>query len=390
MLVSTCTACSEPSCRSDEILVGMVCKRTRASDGGRADAAGDVDDPDASRERPSDDQLPAPARDAQARSEHDDGEMPTALEPDASDRPDDGSVGPDDSGVTSDARTSPTATPCEPNPCAEGLSCTPVGTTGTSCTAACAPGCALGATCVAHTDCGGDNSCDPTAKVCVASCASTTIRTRDDLESARFCTTVNGDLIFDTDFDEVTASDFPFLRRVVGAIKGNSSTTRLKRITLAKLEALDNGFSLFEFPQLTSMSLPALLRIGTDAGAIGSIAGGNSVKELRLPKVGVITGDVTFQMLLALETLDFGSLQTVRGKFVLGVLPKLTSLSLPMLMRVNSTFSMVALLRIPFSRVSQYNSTKIADTPVFRDIGCCIPNAALDTYACSGNYTCDL
>ena len=115
--------------------------------------------------------------------------------------------------------------PCSPNPCGAGLSCarTPSGTA--SCTASCLSsgiGCQPGDTCVTDADCkfGGDNSatCEPTAKVCVRVCEAMIIVSQDNLEAARYCKEIDGDLKIEPAFATLPATALPYLTRVRGSL----------------------------------------------------------------------------------------------------------------------------------------------------------------------------
>jgi hypothetical protein len=285
---------------------------------------------------------------------------------------------------TGDGKTCvPVVDPCTPSPCAMGLDCKPNGSA-YSCVSSCSPNCATGAPCGQDADCSDDATCDRTGNVCVRPCTSQLITSRMDLDRARFCSEYSGDLTLQTTFEELTAADLPYLRRVFGAIKGGPDS-RLTSLTLPGLLTVGD-VNLFESPALRTVSMPALTTIGTLGKPASLIADprGPALFELSMPKLVQVFGDINVNQ-LQVERIDLGSLQTVNGRLTLVFLQRLNTLKLGALKRVNTQFALSVLLRVPYSQVSFL--MKAADAPMFSDIGCC--NAGTDKYMCNGAYLCE-
>lgn len=137
-------------------------------------------------------------------------------------------------------------------------------------------------------------------------CPGIVVRTRADVEAARDCVEIDGDLVFrETDFTELTDDDFPQLRRITGSLLVHGANA-LERVVLpALVEVGTQGradlmqFS-FELTSLRSIELPALTTVHGDL-IVGVL---DVLSELRLPQLAQVDGVLGLIALPALRTLE--------------------------------------------------------------------------------------
>ena len=155
--------------------------------------------------------------------------------------------------------------PCEPNPCGSGFDCVAIAFEGARCIPSCTHdelGCRPGDRCAEDVDCqvGGDAnaSCEPADHVCVSVCGPTTIVSRSNLEAARYCREIDGDLLLDPSFDSIDASAFPYLVRVRRAVdEGPDRPQRVsvvrERLSANQLEELFRAHAQAQIHQVGSL-----------------------------------------------------------------------------------------------------------------------------------------
>jgi hypothetical protein len=287
----------------------------------------------------------------------------------------DGSCSPLSAG--SDARTgddggdgggSSQTDPCTPSPCAPGLTCGRSEASGAACAAPCATrpaGCQLGEICAADGDCrkGGDGmaTCDAASHVCVTICSTTTILSQVNLDAARYCLEIRGDLILEPAFATIGPDGLPYLASVTGDVTAASVAavqSVIESVTLPALETIGGDLGFGSLPNLKLVSLPRLAQVG---GALRF--GLTTVQRISLPQLTSVGGDFSFSTgLNALTQVEAGNLSSVGGALTL-----------------------FALCRLPWTHV-QHISTLGTSQTVF-DIGCC---TTLASYACVNNIcTCE-
>jgi hypothetical protein len=281
-------------------------------------------------------------------------------------------AGPDagtgDDGGAGDGGGGSQTDPCTPSPCAPGLTCARSPAGGAACAAPCAAlhaGCQLGETCAADGDCrkGGDGmaTCDAAGHVCVTVCSTTTILSQVNLDAARYCREIRGDLILEPDFATIGPDGLPYLASVTGDVTAASVAavqSVIESVTLPALETIGGDLGFGSLPNLKLVSLPRLAQVG---GALRF--GLTTVQRISLPQLTSVGGDFSFSTgLNALTQVEAGNLSSVGGALTL-----------------------FALCRLPWTHV-QHMSTLGTSQTVF-DIGCC---TTLASYACVNNIcTCN-
>jgi hypothetical protein len=188
---------------------------------------------------------------------------------------------------------------------------------------------------------------------------------------------VGGDLSLYAD-DALAAVDLPALASVGGSLAAHRAPAlarldapalrtcgalyvyhddALGAVSLPALEVLVAGADLWELPALAGLEAPRLRRAGGGVDALGlpglgslslpSLAevGGlrirhaDALRDLALPALAAVTGDVGLEWDRALASLQWPALAEVRGDFALVHLPGLSALSLPALARVGGDLS---------------------------------------------------
>jgi hypothetical protein len=254
--------------------------------------------------------------------------------------------------------------PCSPNPCGTGINCTRTASATASCAAACASsgGCQPGDSCVTDAECrtGGSSTatCHPTDKVCVDVCGAQTIVSQANLDAARYCKEITGDLILQPNFATLPATALPYLTRVRGDVKGGSGsgTSAAVSITLGRLETIDGGFGLGGFTGLNLVSVPRL----TTAGSFEFI-------------------------LSSMERISAPQLTRVNGAFSLGVLQNLTQVDIGNLNSIGGQLQLNTLCRLPWSQVERISTFGTSRNIIY--VGCCIMFSQ-HTSCASGNPPC--
>jgi hypothetical protein len=241
--------------------------------------------------------------------------------------------------------------PCSPNPCGSGLTCTRTPAAMASCSASCARagagGCQPGDVCQTDADCrtGGDSNatCDATDKVCVTTCGTRSIVSQDNLDAARYCREITGDLTIEPDFATIPATALPYLTRVRGSVRSGSATgsAALQSITLGRLETVDGELGFGGFTSMTLASFPRL----SSAGGISFILS-NAVTRISLPQ-----------------------LTRVQGGFALGVLQNLTQVDIGRLNSISGSLTLRDLCKLPWTQVERIAS--FGSSQLVTMIGCC-------------------
>jgi hypothetical protein len=208
-------------------------------------------------------------------------------------------------------------------------------------------GCQPGDACTADADCqtGGDGNatCDATDKVCVTTCGTTAIVSQDNLEAARYCREITGDLTVEPNFATIPATALPYLTRVRGSVRSGSATgsSTLQSITLSRLETVDGELGFGGFTAMTLASFPRL-----------SSAGG-----------------ISFALSSALSRISLPQLTRVQGPFALGVLQNLTQVDIGRLNSITGSLSLRDLCKLPWTQVERIAA--LGSSQVVTTVGCC-------------------
>lgn len=192
-------------------------------------------------------------------------------------------------------------------------------------------------------------------------CPGLTVHTQQDLDDARDCEIIDGDLTFrPATLERVNADALPRLRKVTGSVLSGGATT------------------------LTEITLPALREVGAspdDTLSIGFDA--HTLERVELPMLESVDGSLGIAALGGLRELDLGSLAKVSGNFGL--------LNLPRLVDVRIGVNVSAGGRVDFQLLCHVSSAALPDASNFdpstwsvRDVGCCTDGAA----ACSTTCQC--
>jgi hypothetical protein len=177
-----------------------------------------------------------------------------------------------------------------------------------------------------------------------------------NLEAAKFCREINGDLLLEPSFATIGASALPYLTKVTGDVKAESigaTQSILQSITLPALQAIDGDLRFASLPSLRLVNLPRLTSIGgaLSFGLLGA-------QRISLPELAIVQGDFSLTSgLTNLTQFDIGKLRTVGG-----------------------TLNLFALCRLPWSQVQAIST--FGATRVVSDIGCC---AAIASHECVNN-----
>jgi hypothetical protein len=259
------------------------------------------------------------------------------------------------------------ADPCASNPCGGGLVCSRSALGTATCSAACAAtgagGCQPGDTCVTDADCrlAGDTAatCDATSKVCVTVCATISITSQANLDAARYCREITGDLLVNPNFATIPATAMPYLTRVRGNVSGGSASgnTVFQAITLNTLQTVDGNVEFIFVQNLARATFPRL----TSIGGVLTFGVMPSFQQLSLPLLTTVTRNVSLTN-LPMTQLDIGRLQTIGG-----------------------TLNLSSLCQLPWSQVSRISA--LVASPTVSNIGCCAGTTV--SQACSGSCTCN-
>jgi hypothetical protein len=258
-VLTLASGCADPKCPPGYLQKGDTCYRCRSIAGvdGGACVVGDA------AVSPDEDEDEAGSRSDMdsGSSDHeeasDDADSVQEHDPSAEDAGTGAAVGSDDdaempSRCSADSGAGGNACQvdqCNPSPCGAGFTCSPTPSGTASCVASCADGdlgCQPGDPCSTDEECssGGDSnaSCDPEGKVCVTVCPTTSIVSQANLDAARYCREINGDLIVNPNFATIPANALPYLTRIRGAFNADLSgvlNTGAQSITLSALRTVD-------------------------------------------------------------------------------------------------------------------------------------------------------
>jgi hypothetical protein len=207
--------------------------------------------------------------------------------------------------------------------------------------------------CSDEADCSGIGSSREPSGECVVRCPSVVVATHADLQAARHCREIDGDLeLRASDFAGIGADDLPYLERVSGSI-------------------LSVGGSPLE-----GISLPALREVGTP-GAQNIIELGfdaSTLQRISLPALETVHGDMAITAAGALTELDAARLTTVDGAFGLINLPHLTSVDLNEDLHAGRLIAFEYLCAMPYAALPD-TSDLAAEQKSVRDLGCCTESA---------------
>lgn len=188
-------------------------------------------------------------------------------------------------------------------------------------------------------------------------CDAMTIHSREELEAARDCAVIDGDLkLAAYDLGRITADDLPNLERVTGSLVFvPAGAGQVREITLPALREVGSE----------GAEEPDLLEIGWDAGSLQRIA---------IPQLRTVHGSVMIAALGALTDLDFPELSVIDVAFILASLPALRS--------VRVADDLAIRERVSFSHLCQLPSADlpgvVPDSEAAREvdeIGCCTRSA---------------
>jgi hypothetical protein len=257
--------------------------------------------------------------------------------------------------------------PCSPDPCGAGFTCNRTPSATASCAATCASselGCQLGDPCGTDEECrsGGDAnaSCDPTGKVCVTVCPTTSIVSQANLDAAEYCREIDGDLIVNPNFATIPASALPYLKRIRGRFNADLSgvpNTSAQSLTFGALQTIDGNLSFGLFQNVILLSFPRLTSVGGNL----TIVLAQSLEHLSLPQLTTIQGNLDVGA-APISQFDIGRLQTVGGTLTIG-----------------------AVCNLPWSQISRLGS--VVANPTFANIGCCTGQTT--RHNCTGGCTCN-
>jgi hypothetical protein len=181
-------------------------------------------------------------------------------------------------------------------------------------------------------------------------CGSLTVISRDDVERARSCGEINGDLTLRGGVAELTALDFPNLTRINGSLivtTFGSREPQLTGLTLGALQIIRGKLQIAANGTLRSAAFPSLT-------TLGSADTGNALE--------------VFQAVL--RRLDLSALTTVHGSVQIGDMSEFCSLNVQRLTRVSGRVQLQNLPNLPFSALSRLRSAASGGANV-SDLGCC-------------------
>lgn len=204
------------------------------------------------------------------------------------------------------------ARPCELRPCQNGGICSAAGE-GHSCA------------CV-------DGYTGPNCELEI--CGDVSIRTRADVENNRLCAEIHGSLdIAAVGLPAITEDDFPFLTKiagqlVIGGAHGGGSSN-LQTVTLATLKIVEGAISIIGTLEnnsgpLAELHLPALETIGDTPGELALFVSNSTIRVLDLPAVETLSGGARLMFLPELCTLNLRKLTRVGGGVTASEIPRLS------------------------------------------------------------------
>jgi hypothetical protein len=182
------------------------------------------------------------------------------------------------------------------------------------------------------------------------------VQTQQDLDDARDCEIIDGDLTFrPTTLEYVNADALPRLRKVTGSVLSGGATT------------------------LTEITLPALREVGSSPDDILSIGfDADTLERVALPMLQHVDGSLGIAALGGLRELDLGSLSDVSGNFGLLNLPRLVDLRIGADVNAGGRVDFQLLCHVPSSALPDSDASSV------RDVGCCTNEST----ACSTTCQC--
>lgn len=177
-------------------------------------------------------------------------------------------------------------------------------------------------------------------------CETVTIASEQDLQNARACEEITGDLVLRS----------PSLERI--------ELPRLTRISGLLL-------SLGSWP-LRELSLPALTEVGSEADHLVEIGFGlPNLERIALPKLRTVNGSFGIAAMAELQELDISSLEEVTQHFGLINLPKLSRLRHNEQLQADGRFALELLCRLPKDALPD-SSSQDPEQVSLRDLSCCL------------------
>lgn len=265
---------------------------------------------------------------------------------------------------TADGGTSCQTDPCDESSCGTGFTCN---SATSSCMASCASsdlGCQPGDPCSTDEECrtGGDEnaSCEPTDKVCITVCPTTSIVSELNLNAARYCREIDGDLIVNPNFATVPANALPYLTRIRGRFNADLVgvlNTSAQSLTFSALQRVDGNLAFALFQNVTLLSFPRLTSIG---------------------------GNMLIALAQSMERLSLPQLTTVQGRVEIGSLP-VSQLDIGRLQTIGDTLAIGGMCNLPWSQISGLAAA--IPTASFANIGCCTGQST--RHSCDGACVCD-
>jgi hypothetical protein len=204
-------------------------------------------------------------------------------------------------------------------------------------------------------------TCEATAHVCVTVCPTTTILSHVNLDAARYCREIAGDLILEPNFATIGPDALAYLVEVSGSVNAvsiASTQSVLESITLPALATIGGELRFGSLPNLKLASFPRLKHVGSNLRF-----GLTTVERISLPQLTMVGGDVSFST----------------------GLNSLSQLELDMLSSVGGSLTLFALCRLPWSQVEGISTLGMSQAVL--DIGCCttLASHACNTSACTCN-----
>lgn len=248
------------------------------------------------------------------------GEAAAATEPDGSDVADADNVCPADYQNTHNGCER--IDNCAPNPCRNDGVCTD-GVNAFSC--ACLAG-FVGPTCEHE------------------SCGALTIRSRADFEKYERCAEIDGDLVIEANFGDITSADLPHLEVIRGALQISPSLTvavmgEIARVIELQPVAIEGGIQVLGSPMgPRRLHFPRLQTIGQEAQP-GGVRILGTVQSLELPALQTIYGEVMWMTRLC--SVDMRKITKVTGSLTITAAPYLLYSSVAPLIKATEGAKMV-------------------------------------------------
>jgi hypothetical protein len=155
-------------------------------------------------------------------------------------------------------------------------------------------------------------------------CDTLTVRSKADLDSARACAEIHGNLSLLGGASAITASDLPNLKRITGDLTITTFGAQqpfIESVTLSALQSVEGGVYIAGNARTRTVSLPALRSIGK-SGSMSKFQVQQAVlSRLDLPQLATIYADVTIAQANGLCAVNMPALSSVSGNVDLLDLP---------------------------------------------------------------------